>query len=124
MPRYQKVLWHHNYPDEPVMLYSEIDSGFEIRKIEVYRDGRRDYADRSHSTGTTMLGEKMIPGMDEIRGDPDFSAVAIAAEEFEEMWRRATEVGRDGAGQPDIPLRISFEISNIDQTASRMDMEF
>jgi hypothetical protein len=35
MPRYQKVLWHYDLPDEPVALYSEIDSGFEVRKVEV-----------------------------------------------------------------------------------------
>ena len=53
MSRYQKVLWHHDLPDEPVEIYSEIDSGYEAREVEVYRDGRHDYADRSRSTGTT-----------------------------------------------------------------------
>ncbi len=91
MPRYQKVLWHHDLPDEPVALYSEIDSGFEVRKVEVYRDGRHDYADKSRSTGTTMLGEKMMPGVDEINQDPEFSATVIMAEEFERLWQRATQ---------------------------------
>lgn len=91
MPRYQKVLWHHDLPDEPVVLYSEIESGFEVRKVEVYRDGRHDYADRSQSTGTTMLGEKLMPDVDEIDQDPEFSAVAIVAEEFEEVWQRAVQ---------------------------------
>jgi len=40
MSRYQKVLWHHEHPDEPVAPFSEIDSGFEVRKVEVCRDGR------------------------------------------------------------------------------------
>jgi len=91
MPRYQKVLWHHDLPDEPVVLYSKIDSGFAVRKVEVYRDGRHEYADRSHSTGTTMLAEKMMPGVDEINQDPDFSATAITAEEFERVWQRAIQ---------------------------------
>lgn len=90
MPRYQKVLWRHNRPDEPVELYSEIDAGFEVRKVEVYRDGRHDYADRSRSTGTTVLGEKVMPGVDEINKDQEFSAVAITMEEFEQVWQRAT----------------------------------
>ena len=89
MARYQKVLWHHDHPDEPVMLYSEIDSGFEVRKVEVYRDGRHDHADGSHSTGTTMLGEQLMPDVDEINQDPEFSAVTITAEEFERVWQRA-----------------------------------
>lgn len=87
---YQEVRWHHDRPDEPVALYSEIDSGFEVRKVEVYRDGRHDYADRSRATGTTVLGEKVVPATDEINEDPEFSAEAITAEEFERVWQRAT----------------------------------
>lgn len=36
-----------------------------------------------------MLGEKMMPGVDEINEDPEFSAAAITAEGFERVWRRA-----------------------------------
>jgi hypothetical protein len=93
MPRYQKVLWHHDLPNEPAVLYSEIDAGLEVRKVEVYRDGRHDYADGSNSTGTAMLGEKMMPGVEEINEEPEFSAVSISAEEFEQAWRRATQSG-------------------------------
>jgi uncharacterized protein DUF6881 len=90
MPRYQQVRWHHDLADEPVLLYSEIDAGFEVRKVEVYRDGRLDYADGSRSTGTTMLGEKLMPGVAEINEDPQFSAAVITAAEFERVWQRAT----------------------------------
>jgi hypothetical protein len=37
--RYQKVLWHHDLPDEPVVLYAEISSGREVRKVEIFREG-------------------------------------------------------------------------------------
>jgi len=93
MTSYQKVLWHHDLPSEPVALYSEIDSGFEIRKVDVYRDGRHDYADRWHSSGTTILGEKMMPGAAEINQDPEFSATIITGTEFERVWRRAIQGG-------------------------------
>lgn len=93
MPRYQKVLWRHDLPDEPVVLYSEIESGFEVRKVEVYRDGRHDFADRSRSTGTTMLGEKLMPEVEDINQDPEFSATVITGGEFEEVWLRAAEPG-------------------------------
>jgi hypothetical protein len=93
MPRYQKVLWHHDHLDEPVVLYSEIDAGFEVRKVEIYRDGRHDYADLSRSTGTTALGRMLMPSADEINEDPEFSATAITAEEFERTWRRAAQSG-------------------------------
>ena len=72
-----------------MVLYSEIDAGFEVRKVEVYRDGRHDYADGSRSAGTTLLGEKMMPGVDEINADVEFSAEEISAEAFEQVWRRA-----------------------------------
>ena len=88
--RYQRVLWHHDLAQEPVVLYSEIDSGYEIRKVEIYRDGRHHYADTSRSTGTTMLGEILMPAVDEINQDPEFSGTAITASEFEQVWRRAT----------------------------------
>jgi hypothetical protein len=93
MPRYQKVLWHHDHPDEPVVLYSGVDAGFEVRKVEVYQDGRHDYAGPSRSTGTTALGATMMPEIAEINEDPEFSAANVGAEEFERAWRRATQDG-------------------------------
>lgn len=38
-----------------------------------------------------MLGEKVVPGVDEINEDPEFSAAAITAEEFEQVWWRARQ---------------------------------
>jgi hypothetical protein len=89
--RYQKVTWHHDLPDEPVTLYSEISSGYEVRKVEVFRDGRHDYADTTRSTGTTMLGEILTPSVGEIDQDPELSATTITASEFEQVWQRATQ---------------------------------
>jgi hypothetical protein len=40
-----------------------------------------------------MPGEKMVPGVDESNEEPEFSAVSISAEEFEQAWRRATQGG-------------------------------
>jgi hypothetical protein len=91
MPRYQKVLWHHRFPARPVVVYSEIDGGFEVRKVEVYRDGRHDYASRSRSTGTTMLGDKMALSVTEINENPEFSAMIISKKDFTRVWRRARQ---------------------------------
>jgi hypothetical protein len=52
---------------------------------------RHDYAGGSRSAGTTMLGEKMMPGVDEINQEPEFSATVIMAEEFERVWQRAMQ---------------------------------
>ena len=91
MTRYQKVIWHHDRPSEPVELYSEIDQGLEVRKVEVYTDGRADYANGLRSQGTTVLGQEIMPSIDEINEAPEFSASTINADEFEAVWRRATQ---------------------------------
>jgi hypothetical protein len=68
MSRYQKVIWHHDFLDEPVLLYSERGT----RKVDVYRDGRRDFPDRSRRTGTARLSEAPMPSMEEIAAYAEF----------------------------------------------------
>jgi hypothetical protein len=42
--KYVKVRWNHALPNEPVVLYSELDDQmWETRKVEVYADGRADF---------------------------------------------------------------------------------
>lgn len=38
-----------------------------------------------------MLGESVMPGVDEINEDPEFLGAAITAEEFEQVCQRATQ---------------------------------
>ena len=90
MPRYQKVVWRHDFPDEPVMLYSEIDDeGFETRKVEIYRDGRHDFADSQRSTGSTVLSDKALPSIAEIAMQSEFVPTEIQRGEFERVWDEA-----------------------------------
>jgi hypothetical protein len=51
------------HPDEPVVLYSEIDAGLEVRKVEVYRDGRHDFADQAGEFNTTLGVAGPVPGV-------------------------------------------------------------
>jgi hypothetical protein len=95
MTRYQRVEWHHDFDDEPVTLISEVgDYGVETRKIEIFRDGRTDFADGYQATGSTVLSETPLPSMEEIEDQPEFRLSVITKEEFEEAWTRAT--GGDG----------------------------
>jgi hypothetical protein len=88
---YRRVEWHHNFDDEPVTLLSEVgDFGVETRKIEIYRDGRADIADKFMSTGSTMLSERPLPSVEEIEDQPEFTPSLISRGEFEEAWERAT----------------------------------
>ena len=89
--RYLKVQWHHDDPDEPVVLYSEIDAQrYETRKVEEYADGRLDHADAIHESGTTFLGEAPVPPLDEIAEQGEFTPVETTQDEFELVWHRAT----------------------------------
>lgn len=88
--RYIAVHWHHHCADEPIEMISEIDDdGWEQRKVEIYADGRRDYADESEQTGSTQLGLVPIPSLAEIASDPEFSAREISRDEFETVWKSA-----------------------------------
>lgn len=72
------------------MLFSEIDAdGYEVRKVDEYRNGRLDLADAFTETGSTALGECVVPPLDEINQEPEFDGRSITNEEFEAVWRRA-----------------------------------
>ena len=100
MPRYQKVIWHHDSADGPVLLYSEMgDDGYETRKVDLYRDGRQDHADERSSLGTTFLWEVPVPALEEIAADPGFTPFRIDADEFEAVWRSALRSHRAGSAE-------------------------
>jgi hypothetical protein len=93
--RYIHVSWLHDDLDEPSELYSELDEeSFEVRKVEVYRDGRVGFADSSESTGSTRLGLVPVPSLGEIADDPEFRPEEISRAEFEQMWDSARAVSR------------------------------
>lgn len=72
------------------MLFSELDAKhWEIRKVEVYADGRMDFADGKVQSGNTDLGLVPVPSLEEIASDPEFEPVATSAEEFEAIWKVA-----------------------------------
>ena len=56
--QYIRTIWVHDFPDFPVEIYSEIDEErWEVRKVEIFRDGSATYADLTRSTGKTGLSE-------------------------------------------------------------------
>lgn len=85
-----RVIWHHEFLEEPVVMLSEVDNGCEIRKVEKFRDGRTQYAGADRSTGDTALSESKMPLPEEIEEDPQFSVELIDADCFEIEWRAAT----------------------------------
>lgn len=87
--KYIAVRWKHQDPDEPILLYCEIDdAGWEVRKVDVYRDGRIGYADESESMGDTWLASEPVPPLAEIASDPQFEPTEITKDEFEQIWSK------------------------------------
>lgn len=88
--RYMKVEWIHEFPDEPTLLYSEIERGLEVRKVECYRDGRQDFASATSTSGSTGLSEELMPAVSDLEGSSDFRAEEVSQQEFERVWTMAT----------------------------------
>jgi hypothetical protein len=89
--QYLKVRWIHDFANEPVLLYSEMnDEREEVRKVDVFADGRMGFASESQAHGDTELSEPPMPPDDVIRGDPQFVVEDVTADEFDRVWREAT----------------------------------
>jgi hypothetical protein len=93
---YQRVEWDNDNPDMPVDIYSELDDDrWEVRKVEVFADGRTQYSDGVDSTGRTGLSEVPMPPVDEIAPQQVLTPSVIDQDTFEDMWERATQPGAD-----------------------------
>lgn len=67
---YLQVEWSHDFCDKPVEIWSEVGGdggdGYESRKIEVFRDGRLEYADEHRESGAAFLSEAPVGMVGEI----------------------------------------------------------
>lgn len=89
---YLHVRWQHDAADAPVDIYSELDDDrWEVRKVEVFPDGTRHYADDWRSTGRTGLSEVPLPSFEELAAQRVLTPAVIDGAEFERMWKLATE---------------------------------
>ena len=89
MMHYLKVRWIHSAKDDPVLLYSEIDSErWEHRKIELFADGTAIFADAHEEHGDTGLSTEPLPSIKDIASDPQFEPVEISRAEFEQAWEQ------------------------------------
>jgi hypothetical protein len=89
---YIRVEWKHEYDDDPITLYSELDEErWEVRKVEMFRDGHVTWADAKGSIGTTQLGDQPVPAVAEIAANQEFVVKEISRAEFEAAWDAAFE---------------------------------
>ncbi|PHM50127.1 DUF6881 domain-containing protein [Xenorhabdus sp. KK7.4] len=90
---YIKVYWKHNDDDYPFEIYSELDEDrYEIRKIEIFLNGKVSYAQEDKTTGSTILGEVPVPEVNEINEDTEFEAFNITKEEFNSLWIKYSQL--------------------------------
>jgi hypothetical protein len=86
--KYIKVKWFHEDLDDPVEIYSEIDDEqCEHRKIEIFRDGHKGFADKTEEVSGSRLGIEPWPDLKRLGAEPEFDIVEIAPHEFETAWR-------------------------------------
>jgi hypothetical protein len=84
---YIKIYWIHDNENEPVILYSELDNErFEVRKVEIYKDGSMGWASSQAEFGGTALSPEPILDNIEIARDPYFLLSLVDRQEFEEVW--------------------------------------
>jgi hypothetical protein len=90
---YILVRWLHNFADEPILLYSELDGDrYETRKVEIFRDGRLGLAGPGVESGGSVLGTEPTPPIGEIAASPEFVPQEVTPDEFEAVWRIALQV--------------------------------
>jgi hypothetical protein len=93
---YLRVRWNHSNSSDPVVLYSELDEQrFEVRKVDVFADGRTSWADGRSESDSTRLGIVAVPSIGEIASDSQFEPSVISRAEFEQIWREATPADFD-----------------------------
>ncbi|WP_133637026.1 DUF6881 domain-containing protein [Zavarzinia compransoris] len=88
---YIHVRWLHSSSDFPVDLWCELDADRqEVRKVEIWLDGRVGYVSLAGGTRDTELSQDPVPSMEDLDLDPEFQAEAITKADFETCWIDAT----------------------------------
>jgi len=91
--KYLRVKWLHEFIDEPVIMYYEIDdNSIELRKIELFKNGKVGYADFTYQINGSYLSEGQFPDIEEIRKLKEFIVEVISKNEFEKVFNEKVEV--------------------------------
>lgn len=85
--KYTKTLWQHDLDDYPIAYYSKFDDHQEIARIDVFKSGKRLYADERNQEG---IDESWLSDIsyDEVMAlnDDEFISTEISQNEFDELW--------------------------------------
>lgn len=86
---YIKLFWKHNFSDEPVVIFYEVDLENErlaTRSIDIFADGKTKNIDNFYEGAIEIVP---IPTIEEFNSDmygEEFNACLMAGEEFERVW--------------------------------------
>jgi hypothetical protein len=90
-PTYQRLEWIHDFEDEPLFIYFELDNErCQTRKIEVFKDGRMVKVSEDHpECGSTGLAVLPIPSIEETSAitKKKGHAKEICVAEFADVWK-------------------------------------
>jgi hypothetical protein len=93
--RYLRASWINPPAGEAEVWFHELDrAGYEVRKVVVFPDGHFERAGLGEQTDYAALGEKPVPGIDEINAQAEFRAEEISEDAFEEAWKAAASPER------------------------------
>lgn len=88
--RYSRLQWNHPSPTEPIEILSEYDeNGWELRKVELFRNGSVRFAGATESVGGSKLSLIQRPPDSEVISEPEFRVFALTGDEFERAWEQA-----------------------------------
>jgi hypothetical protein len=83
---YYKTIWNHTNDYDPIVMYSSIDEErYEMKRLDIFRDGHVAYFD----TRTPMeLSEDPYPSdFDEINATDEFDVSEISSIDFENILK-------------------------------------
>ena len=90
MMKYFRIDWIHEYPDDPIRLYSEVgQDGYETRRVDIYRDGRAVCISEQTQDDDNLLSDQVYPSLQELNSKDEWDetrAQEIARKEFETIW--------------------------------------
>ena len=85
--KFIKIIWEHDYEDEPITILIEIDDNrMENKRIEIYKDGNSKFASKPDHLDLNRLSESPFPPVEKFNALND---------KVEDSWKeevRASEI--------------------------------